>query len=182
MTGKPSLLRDVLVAKYGLAATQTPMLPSFSTSRLASSWWKDIFFVGLTMGVDGDWFRDRVARKVVNREATSFWHDTWLGLQPLSQAFPRLFLASSLQEGSVVDFGSWAEESWIWSLPWRRRLLVWEESLERNLLELLSQFPLLGILTTGCGRVMYLEYSQFDQLMRGLWRHLLRRLAYLRIR
>lgn len=73
----------------------TPLLASLTPSRFASAcwkdlvWWKDISLLGLELGNVGDWFCNSVWRKVGNGESTSFRHDTWVGLQPLSRDFPR---------------------------------------------------------------------------------------------
>lgn len=66
-----------------------------------------------------------------------FCNDMWVGSQPLKRLFPRLFLVSDRQEERVGDFGSWVDGWCTWSLPWRHQLFVWEESLERDLLQLI---------------------------------------------
>lgn len=98
--------------------------------RYLSSW--------LVTDSSGDWFGDRLVRRLGNGDSILFSHDTWVGLQPLSRVFPRLFLVSNLQEGCVANFGGWVDGVWSWRLVWRRNLFVWEEDLVRDLLLLLQ--------------------------------------------
>jgi hypothetical protein len=38
-------------------------------------------------------------------EVTSFWHGTWVGVHPLKEGFPILFLISSQKSCSVLEVG-----------------------------------------------------------------------------
>lgn len=81
-------------------------------------------------------------KKVGNGGKTRFWLDTWVGERPLCQEFPRLFLVSEQKEECINQMGVWRNEVWEWDLKWRRRLFVWEEELERNLVELVENVNL----------------------------------------
>lgn len=89
------------------------MLSSLSPPGFASAWWKDLCLLGSVLGIGGDWFEDTVARKMGNGTSTRFWHDSWIGLHPMRLVFPRPFLISVRQEGSVADFGSWVDGVWV---------------------------------------------------------------------
>lgn len=117
------------------------MLSSLSSPGSASIWWKDLCLIGSDLGSIEDWFGERFAKKIGNGCSTSFWHDVWVGSQPLRVAFPRLFLVSNCQDGCVVEFGSWVERVWWWHLQWRRRLFVWEEELVEELLGFIRLIP-----------------------------------------
>ncbi|GAU46768.1 hypothetical protein TSUD_92630 [Trifolium subterraneum] len=83
--------------------------------------------VGLIDGLDRT--EDLFFKRIGNGGGTSFWHDTWVGAQPLKEVFPRLFLISSQKECSVLEVGRWVSEVWEWDCKWRRNLFAWEEEL-----------------------------------------------------
>lgn len=55
-----------------------------------------------------------------------FYHDSWVGQQPLKSRFPRLFSLSRQQVEFISDVGSWNHNFWEWKLKWRRRMFSWE--------------------------------------------------------
>lgn len=126
------------MAKYGPEVIQARSLVDVSPPRIASSWWKDICTLGSTGVPAGDLFVDTVLRRVGNGTSTRFWHDTWVGNQPLIMAFPRLFLVSTQQNGLIANCGSLVGGVWSWCLMWTQRLFVWEEALLLDLMLLLQ--------------------------------------------
>jgi len=89
-------------------------------------------------GVGGDWFSDRVVRKVSNGRGTSFWKDRWIGDQSLALSFPRLFNISSFKEAKIGDVWNSNDGVVTWNLGWRRQPFLWEIDLIANLLALIE--------------------------------------------
>jgi hypothetical protein len=121
----------------------------------------------LNGGNEGDWCSEIMIKKVGNGGNTRFWLDTWVGERPLCQEFSRLFLVSVQKEDCINQMGVWRNEAWEWDLKWRRRLFVWEENLERNLLVLVGSVilnqhedygsvPLGLMVNTRLGMVMFI--------------------------
>ncbi|PNX70469.1 pantothenate synthetase, partial [Trifolium pratense] len=115
-------------------------MPRALPSYHASPWWNDLMAVGVVAGSDrlqGIFFK-----KIGNGGNTSFWHDTWMGTQPLKEVFPRLFLISAQKDCCVLELGRWTLGHWEWDLRWKRNLFVWEEVLWDLLANLLTPFHL----------------------------------------
>jgi hypothetical protein len=51
-------------------------------------------------------------------------------------------LVSEQKEDCINQMGVWRNEVWVWDLKWRMRLFVWEEELERNLVEVVENVNL----------------------------------------
>lgn len=51
-----------------------------------------------------------------------FWHDYWVGPEPLKKVCPRLFSISSLPNASIYSFGFWVESRWSRTFSWTRAL------------------------------------------------------------
>ncbi|GKU93253.1 hypothetical protein SLEP1_g6860 [Rubroshorea leprosula] len=85
-----------------------------------SSVWKDIMGLGrgserldAMLGKGFKW-------KVGNGSCVDFWHDKWVGDNPLRNLFPRLYALANSREGQLKDMGYWSAENWIWDCRWRR--------------------------------------------------------------
>jgi hypothetical protein len=101
--------KDILSAKYGAQVCQNVHWIGSSIHNGASSWWKDICSIDIRE--DESWFAQNLSRKIGNGLSTRFWLDCWLGDNPLSVRYPRLFSISAFKEGVVGDF--WKErERW----------------------------------------------------------------------
>ncbi|GAU29855.1 hypothetical protein TSUD_379450 [Trifolium subterraneum] len=108
---------------------------------LLTKWkWRLLSEVGLIDGLDRT--KDLFFKRIGNGGDTRFWHDTWVGAQPLKEVFPRLFLISSQKECSVLEVGRWVSEVWEWNCKWRRSLFVWEEELADMLDTILTPIQL----------------------------------------
>jgi hypothetical protein len=106
----------------------------------ASPWWNDLVSVGTIDGLDR--LRGIFFRKLGNGGDTSFWYDTWVGVHPLKEVFPRLFLVSTQKECCVSEVGRWDTGRWVWDFKWRRNLFVWEEERRDMLVNVLTPIQL----------------------------------------
>ncbi|GAU29496.1 hypothetical protein TSUD_360410 [Trifolium subterraneum] len=134
--GRP-LWKEVLVAKYGEFILNKVDWSGVRIPSTASMWWRDISSIDKVVS-SKDWFAESIVRKVGNGNSTSFWSTIWIGDDPLSVVFPRLFSLSNNNDRMVKDFGEYREGRWIWSFSWRRDLFQWEEDLVAQLRELLD--------------------------------------------
>jgi hypothetical protein len=80
---------------------------------------------------------ETTVKKLGDGNMTELWNDAWLGTVPLKDRFPRLFSISTLKEAKVAEAGVWVNNSWCWSLTWRRNFFVWEEEILAELMALL---------------------------------------------
>jgi hypothetical protein len=124
----------VLEAKYGDNLAVGHVQQAHREVRTASTWWKDI------CKLEGDerWFVETTVKRLGDGNTTELWKDTWLGSVPLKDRFSRLFSISTLKEAKVAEAGTWVNNSWCWSLSWRRNFFVWEEELYNEFLALLQ--------------------------------------------
>jgi hypothetical protein len=138
LTEGESIWKNVLIEKYSGGERGVGWVSRSLASNIASSWWNDLVSIGVVDGVDrlGGIFFKRIG----NGGDTSFWHEKWVGVQPLKEAFPRLFLLSTQKEACVSEVGRRVSGRWEWDLKWRRNLFVWEEEGRDLLLNLL--FPI----------------------------------------
>ncbi|MCI15296.1 putative ribonuclease H protein, partial [Trifolium medium] len=127
-----SLWKKVLEAKYGRVGR---LILPLNRRNYFSLWWKDLVCLGGALGGLGDWTQEVFVKKVGNGGATRFWLDVWVGREPLSVTFPRLFKVSLQPNLSVLDMGVWENDTWFWRLKWRRSFFAWEDELLAKLLE-----------------------------------------------
>jgi len=92
--------------------------------------------------MSGNWFFNRVVRRVSNDRGTSFWKESWIGDQPLASTFPRLFNLSSYKEAKIGELCISSDGLVTWNFDWRREPFLWEQNLITNLLALLDGFAL----------------------------------------
>jgi hypothetical protein len=135
-----SIWQNILRDRYGGGESGVGWLFRSLPSINASPWWNDLMSVGIVAGVDR--LHGIFSKKIGNGGNTSFWHDSWVGPQPLKEVFPRLFLISTQKMSSVLDCGRWVSGVWEWNFMWRRNLFVWEEERRNMLLNLLTPIHL----------------------------------------
>jgi hypothetical protein len=70
------LWKVVLREKYGVFIIGALPPEGSRWPRFSSIWWKDLSKV--EGGVGGNWFTDRVVRRVSNGRGTSFWKEKWM--------------------------------------------------------------------------------------------------------
>ena len=63
-----------------------------------------------------------IRKKVGNGSSSLFWHDCWVGENPLKLYCPRLFLLSTSPNATIASLGFWDGLSWKWTLSWKRDL------------------------------------------------------------
>jgi hypothetical protein len=135
-----SIWKNVLWDRYGGGERGVSWMTRRLPANKASPWWNDLVSVGVVAGSDR--LSDIFFKKIGNGSNTSFWHDKWVGTQPLKEVFPRLFLISTQKECSVMEVGRWNSGRWEWSLLWRRNLFVWEEEHRSMLVNILTPIHL----------------------------------------
>jgi hypothetical protein len=126
----------VIKAKYGGNVIGNVHPGIEMVPRRSSKWWVDI----CNIDKGSDWFMRSVMKKVGNGRFTKFWTDIWVGDQALKVLFPRLFNISNQQEELVFNMGSLVENQWRWDLQWRISFFDWEETLRRQLEEVIDLF------------------------------------------
>ncbi|KAF1886402.1 hypothetical protein Lal_00045634 [Lupinus albus] len=97
----------------------------------------DLGKVGSSVEVTRGWFDDNIWKEIGDGLQTLFWHDIWVGNQSLKLVFPRLFRLASNNQSRVGDNGVWRDDVWKWDIVWRRSLFGREESLAKNLYDLI---------------------------------------------
>ncbi|GAU18134.1 hypothetical protein TSUD_248350 [Trifolium subterraneum] len=135
-----SIWKNVLEDRYRGGESGVGWMSKVWVSSKASPWWNDLMTMGVVAGEDrlhGIFFK-----KIGNGGDTRFWHDSWVGTQPLKELFPRLFLISVQKECSVFEVGGGV--SGRWDLKWRRNLFVWEEELRELLVNVLTPIQLIN--------------------------------------
>jgi hypothetical protein len=135
-----SIWKNALQERYSGGERGFGWISRLLAPNIASTWWVDLISVGLIDGTDR--LRDIFFKRIGNGGETSFWHDTWVGTQPLKEVFPRLFLVSTQKESSVFEVGRWVTGRWVWDLKWRRNLFVWEEERRDMLTNILTPIQL----------------------------------------
>jgi len=125
--------KEILVSKYynGTVSIQ-------GCGKNHSWWWSDLGKV-CEEGEGEGWFRNHVSWKVGNGDKIMFWEDTWLGNNKLKFMFPRLYTIYLEQGKMVGEVGSWGELGWSWRLGWRRTRFEWENSVEEEMMNLITR-------------------------------------------
>ena len=102
---------DVLNSKY---ESWRGMLRE-SVDNSSSIWWRD-----LCNSYGGNnhlrWFEKMFRWKVGNGGRINFWHDSWLGEEPLASSFPGIFMNSEQKEEIIGNMGVWGGDMWRWEL------------------------------------------------------------------
>ncbi|XP_068479065.1 uncharacterized protein [Phaseolus vulgaris] len=130
LIGEKGKWRDLLVSKYGSAA---------STPVKLQSWWSGDLSKVCHGGGGGGWFQEATSLKIGASDKVRFWKDVWVGNLNLKTVFPRLHSLSLNQGEKVGEAGVWVGSEWRWSLRWRCARFVWESIMEEDLLRLISQ-------------------------------------------
>jgi len=63
---------------------------------------------------------------VGNGGRINFWHDSWLGEEPLASSFPEIFMNSEQKEEIIGNMGVWGGDMWRWELLWRLPWFEWK--------------------------------------------------------
>ncbi|KAL8544723.1 hypothetical protein ACS0TY_005092 [Phlomoides rotata] len=105
-----------------------------------SGWWREL--CNLYVGDDGRGVRQDLLRIVGEGKSTKFWRDIWVGTEPLSRTYTRLFRISTQQEEHIDRLGKWSETGWEWDLKWRRGLRISDQILLDELMSYISRFTL----------------------------------------
>ena len=134
-----SLWQEVIKAKYaygpGLTIAELPA-PSQGGP------WRAIVSTITQHPITSSWLRTKVRKKIGNGESTLFWHDIWVGDQPLKNKCPRLFLLSPFPNATISSFGLWDGLGWQWCWTWRRTLRPRDETEFRDMMNLLERVVL----------------------------------------
>jgi hypothetical protein len=135
-----SIWKNVLINRYGDGVRGFGWMSRTLSSNVASIWWNDLVKIGVVEGEDR--LNGIFYKKIGNGGDTSFWHDTWVGVNPLKEVFPRLFLISTQKDHSVLEVRRLILGRWEWDLKWRRNLFVWEEERRDMLVNILTPIQL----------------------------------------
>jgi hypothetical protein len=129
------LEHDVIRSKYGEGVIGKLDWGEDSHPWFFSLWWKDIGAIGFNLNTN--WFSQSVNKVIGNGANKCFWTENWVGNSSIKVCFPQLYSISSQKEASVADLWSGAGGA-RWSLVWRRRLFVCEETLVEELFGVLQ--------------------------------------------
>ncbi|CAL0303331.1 unnamed protein product [Lupinus luteus] len=136
---KNALWDRVLYSIYGPRFGREGGFPSSKCFVSGSWWWRDLGDLGSRrIGVDSGWFSSHSRREVGEGGSIGFWSDLWVGEVCLRDKFQRLFQVALHKDASLKSMGVWRNDSWCWSLSWRRNLFEWEKEEERILLNVLQ--------------------------------------------
>jgi hypothetical protein len=131
--------KNVIVARYGIDARHNVRWINHPISNRPTVWWKDLCRVDVLE--NGSWFGHNMVRRVGRGDTTRFWKDSWVGISPLCECFPRLFSISLFKDAMVSDMRGSVDGEDRWMLQWRRYLFAWEYQL---VLELLEAVPMVA--------------------------------------
>ncbi|KAK8684699.1 hypothetical protein V6N13_040715 [Hibiscus sabdariffa] len=114
---------------------ETSLLPA--NLKLASkSWiWRNILS---PLSSEDNVFSQNIRLFLGKGNIIKFWSDVWIGLSPLKDVFPRIFVLATDKCGVVADFESEVNGGWQWKIVLRRRLFDWEKVIWDQFLEVLS--------------------------------------------
>ncbi|KAL8482923.1 hypothetical protein ACS0TY_025822 [Phlomoides rotata] len=98
-----------------------------------SGWWREL--CNLYVGDEGRGVKQDMFRVVGNGKSTKFWRDIWVGTEPLSRSYNRLFRVSNQQEECIDGMGRWTETGWEWDMKWRRGLRESDQVLLTDLID-----------------------------------------------
>ncbi|KAK3222310.1 hypothetical protein Dsin_009335 [Dipteronia sinensis] len=118
-----SLWKSIICAKYGL--DHDSLIWEFSDVKGCSNLLKvNSLFKEGTKSFD----IINTGFQVVVRKGDSvrLWKDLRWDSIPLRQAFPRIFSIASNKFGTLKEYGSWVDSSWVWDVGLRRQLFGWE--------------------------------------------------------
>ena len=122
------LWRDILLAKYKVRRNGWDTSPS---SQRCSN-----FLKGICSSEDS--FTQSIRYKVGNGDNISFWHDIWVGNNPLAIQFPDLYRCARNHKAKVADYLITNGSQHLWGPIFSRNLFEAEEAHLFNLLEVLS--------------------------------------------
>lgn len=123
-----------MVSKYGEIGYGSECLNHRGEFTKGSYWWIDRGKItNSTPFGPRNWFNGNIDRQIGNGSNTLFWHHVWVGNYPLCYVFPRLYNASLDNDKSVAEMGRWINQSWDWTMNWRRELFEWELELLNSL-------------------------------------------------
>jgi hypothetical protein len=68
--------------------------------------------------------QNEISMVIGNENHTLFWTSKYLGDSTLMFGFPTLYVVcgNPNPNAKISDMGTWNDNSWTWSLSWRRRL------------------------------------------------------------
>ncbi|GAU38174.1 hypothetical protein TSUD_264000 [Trifolium subterraneum] len=78
-----SIWKFVLRDRYGGGESGVSWMSRSLPTNKVSPWWNDLMVVGLVGGVER--LQHFFFKKIGNGDETSFWHDVWVGTQPLKE-------------------------------------------------------------------------------------------------
>lgn len=119
LTSPDSLWSRLVREKYGYGTTLSATALSIPNN---GGPWKQICSAILKHPHASSFNMTKVRKKIGNGENTLFWHDIWVGDNPLKVVCPRLFLISPSQNASVSSCGFWDGLIWRWAFAWKRAL------------------------------------------------------------
>ncbi|GAU32181.1 hypothetical protein TSUD_68520 [Trifolium subterraneum] len=129
--------KNLLNFRYGSFAGNFLYGEGSEGLKNASIWWRDIYSLG---GVgDGNWFGTNISSVLGDGKDIGFWKEKWVGLEPLCDLYPLLFLKTLRQRAPVATMGSWDNNYWSWKFVWTATLTDTETAAAGELQLLLEQ-------------------------------------------
>lgn len=87
-----------------------------------------------------DW--NRCSKKIGSGSSSYFWHDLWLGAEPLKIKFPKIFSITTFPAATIQNCGFWDGGRWLWTFSWNKSLRRRDICEKLILDQLLSQVSL----------------------------------------
>ncbi|GAU18465.1 hypothetical protein TSUD_366480 [Trifolium subterraneum] len=129
--------RDILLFRYGPFAANFLYGEGVEGLKHASIWWRDIWSLGGEG--NGNWFGSNISSVLGDGKDIGFWKEKWLGMEPLRDLYPSLFLKTIQSNANVSSMGKWLNDSWSWKFVWSESLTEAEEADVGELRLLLEQ-------------------------------------------
>ncbi|GAU25188.1 hypothetical protein TSUD_150870 [Trifolium subterraneum] len=126
-----------LVGAYGSFAANFLYGEGMDGLKRASIWWRDIWGLGGTG--EGNWLGTNISSVLGDGKDIGFWKEKWMGMEPIRELYPSLFVKSANQHANVSNMGTWDSNLWSWKLVWTAPLTDTETADAAELHLLLDQ-------------------------------------------
>ncbi|GKV04880.1 hypothetical protein SLEP1_g16977 [Rubroshorea leprosula] len=138
-SGEESLFYKTIQHKYGCLEGRWREWVQADDQR-GSLWWRNLCRIDVMDPNSRGWLTGGFKLKLGDGQSVNFWKDVWTGDQSLANRFPRLYLASTDKDMRISQMGCWREDSWQWTLNWRRSLHEWEKENLTEMLGLINKY------------------------------------------
>lgn len=138
LTKREGLWSKVVWVRYRDKALFSTQGGNSERDTKGSLWWRNVLSLDDNVPSKDGWVSSDLSRIVGSGSEVSFWNEVWVWQYTFRSRFNRLYLLFGTKEGAVGEMGLSKEGRWTWSLPWRRRLSLWDEDIREELMAVLE--------------------------------------------